>query len=670
MSWRSGGLTVALLVPLLFGWSCKGDEEPEADGTGGGETPPDVLSSATPGLVASALEATHAGWGEAGCPSCHRTVHQQADFTPPACASCHGTNGATPRPLGHQDQGCASCHESAHQELALASANDCIACHRYAETDDLCAATNDAFDVVVVGAGGGGLGAAAELATNGVPAVVLEQHFRVGGYMANFRRGNYRFEVSLHGYTGLDNPESFRALDIWDRIEPVRVDPLYTVHFPDGEYVVPADIDEYEARLKSWFPDEADGIDRLFRQIEDLMAAYAIVARYIDEGRDISDMSVQAEIIQEAAEQGLTDAILRLQSLAMTDVTLGEFLEEFISDPRLVSIWTRLASFIGLEPDRASALYFLVMWNSYHNDGWYYFRGGSQAVSDALASVIEERGGRIRLHSRVTDIVVEDGLATTVRTEDGACFETRYVISNASAPSTLLELVGRDQLPEVDASSPFHPDRLELGHETSMSDSFSALAVYLGVDHDYADALGDAHEVFMVEAVDQNENYDAMREPDLETVEFIACEYTRLDPTMAPEGKTVLGLVTLLGGDWEEGWRLGEGREAYQAFKEEAARVLVERLEQNLLPGLSDHIEVMEVGSPVTLRGFTLNRGGAIYGWAHTPAQSLLGRLPQQTPIDNLILAGAWTFPGAGQSAAISSGRAAAGMVLDKLAAD
>ena len=124
------------------------------------------------------------------------------------------------------------------------------------------------------------------------------------------------------------------------------------------------------------------------------------------------------------------------------------------------------------------------MWNSYHNHGWYYFAGGSQAISDALAEVVEEHGGRIRLHSRVTDIIVEDGLATTVRTEDGACFETRYVISNASAPSTLLELVGRDQLPPVDVSSPFHPDRLELGHETSMSDSFSALAVYLGVDHD------------------------------------------------------------------------------------------------------------------------------------------------------------------------------------------
>jgi prolycopene isomerase len=53
---------------------------------------------------------------------------------------------------------------------------------------------------------------------------------------------------------------------------------------------------------------------------------------------------------------------------------------------------------------------------------------------------------------------------------------------------------------------------------------------------------------------------------------------------------------------------------------------------------------------------YTLNPGGSIFGWDNTLDQSLLKRLPQKTPIKNLYLSGAWTFPGGGQSAVLISG--------------
>jgi len=91
--------------------------------------------------------------------------------------------------------------------------------------------------------------------------------------------------------------------------------------------------------------------------------------------------------------------------------------------------------------------------------------------------------------------------------------------------------------------------------------------------------------------------------------------------------------------------------------------VLIKRAEKHL-PGLSSHIEVMEVGSPRTMEHFTLNPKGTIFGWDNIPGQSMMNRLPQETPIPNLFLAGAWTFPGGGQSAVLNSGVMAAQKIL------
>ncbi len=57
---------------------------------------------------------------------------------------------------------------------------------------------------------------------------------------------------------------------------------------------------------------------------------------------------------------------------------------------------------------------------------------------------------------------------------------------------------------------------------------------------------------------------------------------------------------------------------------------------------------------------YSLNPSGAIYGFAQTVEQTVAGRLPARTPIENLFLAGAWTNPGGGMSAAMLSGVEAA----------
>jgi len=104
-------------------------------------------------------------------------------------------------------------------------------------------------------------------------------------------------------------------------------------------------------------------------------------------------------------------------------------------------------------------------------------------------------------------------------------------------------------------------------------------------------------------------------------------------------------------------------RGAFKARKDAVAWQSILRAEA-VLPGLRDHVEVYEAAAPQTLRAFTGNPRGTIYGFAATPDQSLLAGLAQETPIPNLLLAGAWTFPGCGQATVLRSGNMAAHKIL------
>ena len=646
---------VSLLVTLSLGGCATDDDDAtnspadddsvDDDSNDDDTTPPDAVSSATPGLRDKVLTSSHKGWKSASCRTCHEDVHH-AGYTDPICASCHGSNGAPIRSVGHATDGCGECHSASHADAGFSAPSDCTVCHKYAESPE-CPATIET-DVVVIGAGGGGLGAAASLAKAGVDVVVLEKQYKVGGYMTRFTRGDYNFEVSLHGLDGMDestngmNVGLWKQLGIWEKVKLIRIAPnVSKAVYPDKTVLTPAAFEDYRNMLKGMYPDEAAGIDGIFDEVFEIDGVFKALINIQNNGFNWTDFKVL-----------ISHPAVLMRILQYMNISLSEFMDKYIHNTELRNIWSAMLGFAGGGPDTMSALMYIIVFNSYYISGYYYPEGGSEAVSEALADVIRENGGTIRLNTLATKIDIQDNKAVLVHTKGDACYKPKYIVANNNAPDLFFKLIGEEHLPTDYAQS-----------LKDMTIGLPCFPIYVGVDADLSEFFSECHEFSFSETWDPVESWGYINEGRIDMIGVAVTNYTKVDPTSAPPGKTALQLITYLLYDYGDQWQIGLGYDAYKEFKTDAAYQIIERAEQ-YIPGLRDHIEYIEVGTPLTLEGFTLNPGGTIFGWDNNIEQSMFNRLPQETPISNLLLAGAWTFPGGGQSAVIQSGAAAAKTIL------
>ncbi len=504
------------------------------------------------------------------------------------------------------------------------------------------------WEVVIIGAGAGGLSAGATLSQKGVKPLILEQHDKPGGYMTAFERGDYRFEGSLHMMDGLDEGgltrKLFKRLDILDRVQIVKFDPLYRSVHPDFTLDIPADLNAYLALLKKQFPHEAEGIDQLFEVL-------------INMGNDINglnDLMNQPPLLR-WLKYPLVPVLYR-DFFSNRNATLDEFIEKYISDPKTISVILQIATFMGVAPSRSPAILSAVMIESYHRHGTFHFIGGSQAVSNALAEVIRENGGEVRLNTRVEKILIQNGKAVGVRTKAGKEIYADYIISNADGYQTYLKLVGEEHL------SPKY-----IKYVKGLEPGISVTQVFLGCNLDLNKiGLGKVGEIFYSPTYDIENMWKDIQEMNMEKMNMVIAFFSNTDPTSAPPGKA--NIILCAGGlyDWENRWRIDQGYDAYRKLKEEVADQMI-KVAERMIPGLRESIEEIEIASPLTMEHYTSNYKGSIIGWAPTPEQSMLKRMKQKGPIDHLYLAGAWTFPMGGQSACLMSGESTARKILKNI---
>ena len=502
--------------------------------------------------------------------------------------------------------------------------------------------------IIVVGGGVAGLTAAAYLAKAGHPVMLLERSEEVGGGLTPLRKDGYQWDL------GPRMVEAFAPGEPGGRIlkelgiqRHVALEPADRgVVFPDFDLRKPSSLSEADwlrRRLATLFPFEREGLEGYFRYHEQAWRWHT--RRVTRELRGAFSHSPVVSGRRRPPKEIRTREHWSAQRL----------LDHFLVDPRLKAAFACPLMYRGVLASELPAFYLpllnaetrfdarllgasRVRWRpSYH-----FLRDGGSSLTNAIAEVVREHGGRIYTGARVERILVDEDRVRGVQLEGGHVESARVVIATGGARETFFELVGRGYLP---LGFGYRIDTLQV--------TSSAFAVHLGVDFDpspyQSDPLVYYCMTYDVEGAVHGCRSGAFHEGRDGFAVFIPSLFAQ---GLAPGGHHVLSLVTFAPNTLEgEGWQK-RGREL--------ARTLVS-LAESVFPGLREHIVTRVITTPDDLQERTGQRCHAVWGIAPVLGQEGLG---YETPIAGLWFVGSQSRSGGGILQVMIGARQAVRMIL------
>ena len=514
------------------------------------------------------------------------------------------------------------------------------------------------FDAIIIGGGLGGLTAGAKLSREGKKVLLIEQHTAPGGCATTFRRKDFLVEAGLHEMDGLD-PEDpklqlLNELEVLKNLTFVEVPEFYRFVRGSTEIVIPANREQAIEVLARKYPAEKKGILKYFRTI---FAIRGEAFRFMNLPRwkQRLQMLVMPLLYPHlaVATSKLSAVLLPLFPLLHPGLlrgdysTIGKFLDGIIRDEELKMVLLANFSYYHDDPYELSLVYYSMAQASYYRGGGHFIKGGSQQLSDYLANYIRRNGGEVMLGALVTKILTEAGKAVGV-----VCHRTRG--DDAQEQEFFAgAIVANAAIPNVEAMLP-EPERALLRKKTAgLKHSNSLMTLYLGFKREVSTLNNRAYSTFVYHDGERSmKDVVASLRGDIRNRGFVFVDYSQIDSGLSPQGKSFGSLCAIDHlSDWD-----GLTEDAYRQKKETVSRAFIQRLEE-LIPGISAEIEFYELGTARTVQRYTLNPGGAVYGYAQLPKQSgTLYRPSNRSPIKHLYFASAWSFPGGGFTGAMLSG--------------
>ncbi|MBN2284787.1 MAG: NAD(P)/FAD-dependent oxidoreductase [Deltaproteobacteria bacterium] len=493
------------------------------------------------------------------------------------------------------------------------------------------------YDVVVIGAGCGGMSVAAQLAHQGRKTLVIEQSGIVGGCCSTFEKGGYRFDL---GASLIEDPEvinwCFERLGttLYQEVDLVSCDPVYDVILKDGTKIrYPISSEESAKNIGKVSPGDVKG----WHEYAEYMQGFLDAAL---DGFFTAPANTTGDVIELFRK---TPRLLKYGSLFIS--SYQDVIERFFKDPRIRESVAFQSFYGGLPPDTCPGYIAMVPWSEHA--GIFYSKGGMIGIPNALRRCGEKAGMEMMLKQRVKRVIVRDRRAMGVELDDGTEITADVVVSDINSKLLYLEMIGEEHLPWL----------ARVGIK-SYEYSMATPMMYLGVD--YTPPL-DGHHTLVTRPVEELNDfwwntYKQDRYPE-EHFGIISWP-SHSDPGLADkDGHHVIVLTLepapyrLKGSSWD-------------AYKPALTEQLITYMSERYIPGLADHVQVAELSTPVDFERRLLSPEGAIYALRQDLTCGVTFRpAARSKSIKGLYLVGASTHPGGGVPTTIASGMIAADLI-------
>jgi phytoene desaturase len=485
---------------------------------------------------------------------------------------------------------------------------------------------------IIIGAGLGGIAAAARLARRGYRVTVVEKNGAPGGRCSQLLYEGHRFDI---GATLFLMPqvfaETYAALGerMEDHLDLRKIDPTYRLHFDDGEQLaLTGDLQVLQEQLEVIEPGSFDGLLRYL--VEGSFHYHQSLDHFC--GRNFYSLS------EYLSPQNLL-LILRIKGLARHYSNIGHYFKH----PRLKAAFTFQNMYLGLSPFDASATYSLLQYTELA-DGVWFPMGGMYRIIESLASIAEAQGVEFMYHAPARQIEVDGNRVNGVLLEDGTRLKADIVIANADLP-----YVYRSLLPDERQAK-----RLEHKKYTC-----SAIMFYWGTDKTYPQL--EHHNIYLSD--DYRPSFDRIFRDHVlpDEPSFYVHAPTRIDPAAAPAGQDTL-LVLVPSGHIDEAVS-----QDWDSLKARSRAFVLERLSRAGMPDLEQHLKFEISYTPCDWRErFNLAKGSA-FGLSHNVWQVGYFRPHNRhARYRNLYFVGGSTHPGTGLPMVLLSARLTTERILDR----
>ena len=497
-------------------------------------------------------------------------------------------------------------------------------------------------EIVVIGAGIGGLAAATRLAKAGFKVRIFEASSQPGGKCRTININGYSFDT---GPSLLTLPAVYRDLflksgkHLGQVLKVTPVEPAFDYFFSDGTRLTLPSSSRAETSAaieKSFGLKAAAEWENLMKRAEKMWA-------------------VSREPFVESELGSITSLIVRPKIFADLFTiapwsSLRSLVNRKIRDPHLRTLIDRYATYTGSDPRKAPAVLLTIPYVEMVFGAWH-IGGGIGKLGQALAERAENCGALIEYNCPVSQILTSDGKVTGVKLNDGRIIDSQTVISNADSELTYGTLLGdlavaRKEKRKIMKSEPslsgfyltigLKGKRSNLNHHTiSFPENYDA--EFDAVFKDFQPVVDPTLYICSPQDEQMVPNQDLANHESL----FVLVNA----PRHSTDGK---------GFDWSA-----------PGVAEKYADHLVELL---VAKGFIDRerIEVLEYGSPLQIENNHLAPGGSIYGRSSNGARAAFGRAKNRSPIDGLYLVGGSAHPGGGLPLVGLSGEIVAGIISQR----
>jgi len=506
---------------------------------------------------------------------------------------------------------------------------------------------NEVVDVVVIGAGNGGLTAATQLALSGKKVILFEQHNLPGGFATSFVRGRFEFEASLHelcDYGPPTNKGGIRKLfeyDLGIDVEFIEISEAFRLIITNPNEKLDVIVPFGEDTFINFLEREVPGSEKSVRNYVKLGKEIISAIKYITESEGNPD---KRKLVKEYKN-----------FLKVTPYTLDQVNNALKIPKKAQDIINAYWCYIGIPTNRINFTFYAAMHYYFLIRKAYFPKYRSHGFTSALESKIRENGGKIQYNTKVEKILVENRKIVGVETSKGDKIQTNHVISNVSPTLVYNNLIyPKNEVPEI-AYKFVNARRHAIG----------CFVVYLGLNAS-AEELGITNYSYHIyESTNTEEIYESFKTLNPPKAQASIC-LNNIIPDCSPNGTCMLTITAFFLND---AWKDVKAND-YFNVKSRIAENLIDTFEKATGTSIRKYIEEIEIATPQTLSRYTGTYYGSAYGYETDPWDSFMPRLmamADEKYIEGLEICGGFSANCQSYTNALLSGQIAAFLTIQDL---